>query len=260
MGNKLANRQKKYEKAYDQEIIRRLPIIIRIDGKNFSKVTKKLPRPFDSDFMDLMANTMLSLVKDVDGTVFAYQQSDEITLVLRNDQTFDTEPYFGNRIQKLVSISAANATYEFNNQLLKSNIKLTRKALFDARVCAVPSITEAANNLIWRQQDCMRNAVANAARSELGHNLVKHKNQAQQLQLLKDKCNIVFDTYYPSKYKLGIASYRVPTFVDTKYGRVSRNKWVLDYNIPKFSDDREFLLEILNSGRDIFRADRDLNG
>lgn len=258
MAGKLATRQKQYEEAYDYKIIRRLPIIIRIDGKNFSKLTKKISKPFSPEFMDLMANTMLNISKDIDGTVFAYQQSDKITLVLRNDQTLETEAYFNNRVQKLASVSASMATLEFNNLLKKSNLHLTRKALFDARVFAVPSIIESLNNLIWRQQDCIKNAITSAAMAEIGHAKLKNKNQAEQIKLLKEKCNINFEEFYPPQYRLGIGSYRVPTFIDTKYGRVNRTKWILDYNLPIFSEDREFILEILNSGKDIFRAERDL--
>ena len=54
--------------------------------------------------MDIMATTLIETVKQIDGAVFGYQQSDEITFVLRNDWTNDTDPWFSNRVQKIISM------------------------------------------------------------------------------------------------------------------------------------------------------------
>ncbi len=268
MGFTLANRQKSYEEAYDHKIIRRLPVIVRVDGKNFSRLTRRLLRPYCPKLMSLMAHTMLSVVKDVEGCIFAYQQSDEITFVLRNDNTLDTEPWYGNRIQKIASISAALTTYHFNEGLrdMDDPPGLAGPAIFDARVFAVPSLNEVVNNLIFRQQDCIRNAVTTAAQAELGNrfgrktaaSLLEERTTKDRIELLREKCDIDFNEYYPERFRFGIGAYRVPKIIQTESGQITRQRWAIDASLPEFVDNRDFVMTILNSGSDIFRAGRDL--
>ena len=262
----IGNRHKLYESAYDYKIIQRLPIIIRVDGRSFHSVTKKLEKPYCPKLMDIMAHTLIETIRQLDGAVFGYQQSDEITFVLKNDKTNETEPWFANRIQKIASVTAAITTYEFNKKFWGMNNRpdLHGQTIFDARVFAVPNISEAINNLIWRQQDCTKNAITNAAQHELGkllgkkttYKLLHNKNQKAREELLKEKCGIIFSEHYPDSYKFGIASYRVPLLLESNDGNIVRHKWVLDKNLPTFSMEREFIRGILESGKDIFRADR----
>lgn len=262
----LAERQKRYEKAYDQTIMRRIPVIIRVNGRSFSRITRYLDRPYCPVFMDIMANTMLAVIKKLDGTVFGYQQNDEITFIVRNDQSFDTEPFFGNRIQKITSIAAATTTLEFNKLLLQSNLNLQDDALFDCKAFGIPNITEAVNNLIWRQQDCTRSAITDAALVEIGAKYGKRtafkmlhgKNVSERIEMLMDKCNIEFDSYYPSSYRNGIACYKAPKIIETSDGQMARQKWILDYDVQGFTQIKNVILNIINTGTDIFRAERDL--
>jgi len=119
--------------------------------------------------MALMANTMIDMAKELEGCIFAYQQSDEVTFVLRNDQSLEAQPWFDNRIQKMASISGAMATDIFKDlyDSLSERPDLEWPALFDARAFGVPSMSEVANNLVFRQQDCIRNAVTNVVQTEL---------------------------------------------------------------------------------------------
>lgn len=266
----LGDRQKLYEKATDYEIIRRVPVIIRVDGRKFSSLTKKLPRPFCPKMLNLMSDTMINSIKNIDGAIFGYQQSDEITFVLRNDQSLDSEPWFGNRIQKICSITAALVTLNFNNLLkdLQDPPVLLGQAIFDARVFALPSALEVANNLIFRQHDCIRNAITSASRAELSNKfgkkttdkILKGKNTAERKHLLFEECGIDFETYYPSSFKFGTGAYKVAKIVGDEENQLTRHRWILDSNLPKFSDDksRSFILGIINSGKDIFRPERDL--
>ena len=262
----LSERQKAYEDVYDHRIIKRLPLIIRLDGRGFSRLTKRLPRPYCSKMLDLMANTMLNTAMEVEGAIFAYQQSDEITIVLRNDKSYDSEPWFQNRIQKIVSITASLATMFFikNFSSMDNPPDINNNAIFDCRVFAVPSLQEAANNLIFRQQDCIRNAITSAAQAELGKQfgkktalkLLHNKNSKDRLDLLLTKCSIDFDKHYPSAFRMGVGAYKIPTLI--KDSENMRSKWTLDKNVPSFITDKNFILNILHSGVDVFRAERDL--
>lgn len=264
MYDSLGDRQKDYEKAFDYEMIRRTPVIVRVDGRGFSKLTRKLQRPYEPIFLEAMAETMFYLVSEMAGAVFAYQQSDEITFVLRNDQTLDSEPWYGNRIQKLCSISAALATKGLEKALAKHETKLplVGDGIFDARVFAVPTISEAVNNLIWRQQDCTRNAVSNATQALLGKkigkktafNLLKGKSVKDRIELLKEECEIDFFEEFPAAFKSGVGAYKMPIVIPTSTGIDStRKKWILDWELPNFVTSRDFVYNIILTGQDVFR-------
>jgi tRNA(His) guanylyltransferase len=50
----LEDRMKAYEQATRTVLPRRLPIIVRVDGKGFSNYTKQLPgKPFDRNFISV---------------------------------------------------------------------------------------------------------------------------------------------------------------------------------------------------------------
>lgn len=263
----LGDRQKEYEFVYDYKITKRIPIIIRTDGRAFSRLTKKLPRPYCTKMQHLMADTMLEVCKQMEGAVFAYQQSDEITYILKNDQSHETEPWFDNRVQKIASVSASLATYYFNH--LYSNMdekpNIFGRATFDARVFAVPSIIEAINNIIFRQQDCIKNSVSSASSAELSKlygkkgavNKLHGKNQDERKELLLKECEIDFEKHYPKSFIYGIAAYRIPKIIETENGQITRHQWALDMELPNFIDDKSFLYTILSTGKDIFRAKRD---
>jgi len=103
-----------------------------------------------------MTRASLKTAQSIEGCVFAFTQSDEITYVLRNDQSLSSEPWFDNRIQKIASVIASMTSVNFMSEMCGPCV------YFDARVFAVPNIQEAINNIIWRQQDCVKNSISSA--------------------------------------------------------------------------------------------------
>jgi len=255
----LADIQKEYENCYDIKIMRRVPVVIRLNGRNFTKLTREVKHPFDDGFIEIMTHTLVQLCKQIDGSVFGYQFSDEITIVIKNDQAKDTDPWFGNRCQKIASGAAAIATYEFNKYFwnMSKPPPLTGAPLFDARVFGLPNIEVVTNNLIWRQQDCVEWSISTSAYCELKKKLSRKKAQAMMTgkdlyareQLLWDVCNIEFEEEYSNLIKRGIGCYLVPDIS-------SKKKWHVDLDLPIFSEDRDFIFNILSSGSDIFRPER----
>ena len=79
---RLGERMKMYEHVWRHKLIRRMPVIIRVDGKAFHTFTKGLNKPFDDIFMDAMQATAEYLVREIQGCKFAYVQSDEICLII----------------------------------------------------------------------------------------------------------------------------------------------------------------------------------
>ena len=117
MGSKrdsLGDRMKGYENVTRTKLVRRMPVIIRIDGKAFHTFTKGFDKPFDSLLMDAMNRTMKYLCENIQGCMLGYTQSDEISLLLVDYQTLTTDSWFDDTVQKMCSISASMATLAFN--------------------------------------------------------------------------------------------------------------------------------------------------
>ena len=83
-----------YEQIPKFKLYRRTPVAIRIDGKAFHTFTRGFKRPFDDILVEAMRLTMLECCKEIQGCVLGYCQSDEITLILIDYQTFDTAAWF----------------------------------------------------------------------------------------------------------------------------------------------------------------------
>ena len=112
--NSLGGRMKQnYEDIFKHKLPERMPVIIRLDGRAFHTLTKKANKPFDNNFISLMNATALYLCMNIDGCQLAYIQSDEISLLLHNYKTLNTQSWFNNEIQKMCSISAAMASSYF---------------------------------------------------------------------------------------------------------------------------------------------------
>ena len=110
----LGNRMKGYENISRSYLIRRIPVIIRLDGKAFHTFTRGLKKPFDEILMNTMWETAKYLCENIQGCKIAYTQSDEISLLLTDYENIDTSAWFDNNVQKMVSISASMATLAFN--------------------------------------------------------------------------------------------------------------------------------------------------
>lgn len=246
----LAARHAQYARDYDYTIMRQVPVIFDINGSNFVKVTKGYDKPFDPEFSSDMTEVLLGLCEEIDGAVFGYQFSDKVVVVARNDQNHNTTPWMGNHVQKMASVSASIAT------------SILGRGYFESFVHGVPNISETVNNLISRQQECIRYSVASAAYIEMGrrlgrdetNELLHGKNLVERKQLLLEACGIEFDTFYDSEFRLGIAAFKAPKVVEGK----SKHRWVISKRLPLFSEDRPFVQSIITNGTDIFRAERDV--
>lgn len=175
-----------------------LPIMVRLDGKGFSKWTKGLNRPYDERLSRIMIDTTKYLV-DYFNAKMGYTQSDEITLVLYSEDN-NSEVYFNGKIQKLVSVSASVATAYFNNaaQTVFPDKSL---AFFDSRVWTVPNVVEATNAFLWREQDATKNSISMAARHYYSHKELHGKSGKEMQEMLFAKG--VNWNNYPDFFKRG---------------------------------------------------------
>src|ERR1035437_9992165 len=134
---KLSDRIKEFYEDRTKTFLNRKTItIIRLDGKGFSKFTKNLKKPFDDGFSDDMNAAAVYLCENIQGAKFAYTQSDEISVVLTDTDTLESDAWFDYNVQKMVSIAASFATAKFNQLRLfrEQNNPEYKLAAFDARV------------------------------------------------------------------------------------------------------------------------------
>lgn len=261
----LGDRMKAYENIERRYLTARAPVIIRIDGVHFHSYTKSFERPFYEPFRQVMANTMLDLCKQVAGCKLGYTQSDEITLLVTDDDTLETQPWFGKNLQKIVSVGAAMATYYFNKNvenILKLNkdtltsVKQLKNlsylqfahekqiAVFDARAFCVPR-EEVLNAFEWRQQDCIRNAIESVGHTYFPQHQLQGKSCNEIKEMLSNYYGINFEAY-PTWYKRGVCAKRMPKEIQTPEGEwITRNKWEFDYEIPIFHEDPNYIEDIV---------------
>lgn len=226
----LGNRMKAYESETKYSMETRKPIILRLDGKAFHTYTRGMDRPYDKKLAFAMHETMKFLCEQISDCRFGYTQSDEITLVLTNDRSIDYSPWFKNQIQKMVSIASSLCTFKFNDIMYKETGKM---ALFDCRAFTVPDYIEASNCVFWRQLDAKRNSIQMLAQSLFSHKELQGISCIELESKILIEYNINWNNLDTWK-KWGVACYK------------NSSGWELDYNIPLFKDNWNYLYKILN--------------
>lgn len=178
----LGERMKQYEAAARQILPPRTHAIIRVDGRAFHSYLRGCEKPFDHTFMEDMNAVSRALCKEISGAVFAYTQSDEISVLVSDMANENTQQWFGGVVQKMASVSASIATAHLCH--LRDSL-----ATFDARVFVIPSAHEVGNYFIWRQQDCVRNSILMTAQAHFSHKQLQGKNCDQMQEMLfQEKC------------------------------------------------------------------------
>lgn len=251
----LSIRQKSfYEIRTRTYLPRRTYTIIRIDGKAFKNYTKSLNKPFDEDLIEAMDSTAIYLCKNIQGAKLAYVQSDEITIVMTDFDTLQTDAWFDGEVQKIVSVSASMATREFNRvriiQQLANGIDIKyilngKLAEFDSRAFTIPFKEEVLNNIIWRQRDCVRNSISSVAQSLFSHTQLTGKNQSDMQEMCFEKGVNWND--FPEKQKRGRVIVKRQINYPSKNGGEPyiRNEWK-SIAAPDFNKDRSLFDEIFN--------------
>src|SRR5579885_1268245 len=151
MSNKLKVRIDNYAGLSNYKLLPKVPIIITLNIRNANKITSLLEKPYDDRFMESLTATMVSLLHNIDGSVFGYAFNDEIVIMARNDQTIETKQWLGGSIQKMVSVISATAATHFNAYARSIGLELI-DVVFIVNVFNVPNITEAINTIISKQQ------------------------------------------------------------------------------------------------------------
>ena len=279
LGDRMKNNYENVNRFY---LTRRMPVIIRVDMRAGHTFTKGMNKPFDDVFVKTMQETMEYLCENIQGCVLGYTQSDEISLVLVDYAELTTDAWFGNNLQKMCSVSASMATLAFNKFFsgrvqefmydccdefgddvlpekqndyeLAHNVyfKKFNAAMFDSRVFTIPK-EEVCNYFIWRQQDSTRNSIQSVGQANFSQKELHGKscNNIQDMLMIQKGINW---NDYATTLKRGSCCIKVDDGL-TEYdktenicGYTQRSKWVIDNEIPIFSQDRNYIERLINVG------------
>lgn len=255
----LGDRMKNYEYSFRNYLPNRLPIIVRVDGSHFHSYTKKCKKPFDDKLIEVMNDVAAFLCENIHGAQVAYVQSDEISVLINNYTTLHSQSWFNNNIQKMASVSAGMASAKFTANSYKIwgfeefegilSDAVIKPAYFDSRAFILPK-EEVNNYFLWRQKDATRNSVQMLARSLYSHKQCNNKKNSE----LQEMC-----------FQKGVNWNNLPT--DQKRGRCivkqtfvkenihlptgqtvqsNRSRWVVDNNIPIFTQDKTYINKFVN--------------
>lgn len=256
---KLKDRIALYEEASDYKLLGRVPIIICINGRSFSKITSLMEKPYCEKFSECMYATALRLAMEVEGAVFSYCFGDEIVVIARNDQSLETNFWYDNRVQKIASVTASIATLHFNNCATALNLNIMGDAIFTANAFVVPNVTEAINVIVSKQQLSFQKSLHFACLYELLNKkydkndikeMIQGTSSDDKINLLQQECGIDFNNY-PIAFRRGVACYRQPKLIDGNL----KHKWAVNMEIPIFTKEQSFLSNIFHGGTDIIRQD-----
>ena len=273
----LANRMKEYEKRNQYYLQKRTPVAIRVDGRSFHTFTKGFQRPFDDVLIKTMQETAKYMCENIQGAKLAYVQSDEITIILTDYDTLETDCWFNYRTDKLCSISASMATMAFNHvfvknvdewgrltfpnwdeggtneevdvDLLKLNDAYQRAigkgAMFDARCFNIPK-EEVTNLIYWRQLDATRNSIQMVGQANFSHKELQNKSCNDIQDMLHEQKGINWNDY-PTVYKRGTAcikNMKIIEYLDEfkvtaklMDSTKTENSWIIDTEMPIFKGE-----------------------
>lgn len=261
MANKrdsLGDRMKgNYENRAKTYLVRRMPVVIRLDGEAFHTFTRGFDKPFDDVMMQTMQQTTLKLCQEIQGCVFGYTQSDEITLILVDYDDISTDAWFDYSTQKICSVAASMCTLYFNKIFAEMvdvfiansdvspeeeklekvyNRAIEKGAMFDARAFNIP-VEEVTNCVLWRQQDATRNSISSLAQSKFSCKELHGKNSSQMQDMLMEKFNINWNNLTIPQ-KRGTAVYK-RTIDDV-------TEWIVDYQMPILKgEDRDYVEKLV---------------
>lgn len=215
-GLDIGNRMKAYERCFEYTLPKRIPVIVRIDGRAFHTITRRrFGKNWSLEFVEQMVEVAKTVSKDM-GCKFCYSQSDEVSFLLTDYETIKTDGWFKYDIRKIISVSASLAASVFS-RLHGRNIS------FDSRCFSMPQ-DDVCNYFLWRQLDATRNAVQMAGREYFSHKELHQKTGYMIQEMLFQQHGINFNDY-PIVRKRGFCI-------------VSGEK---DFNIPLFNQDRKYI-------------------
>lgn len=237
-----------YEESLDQYILPDMYIAVRLDGRSFTSLTKKMnyEKPFDVKFRDMMVDTVKALMEAGFRVIYGFTQSDEISLLFHRD-----ENTFSRKVRKINTTLAGEASGTFS-------LALGEVATFDSRVIPLPNEKKLADYFAWRQEDAKRNALQGycywtlrkeGKTASQAARILNKQGFKFKIDLLEER-GINFDEV-PKWQRLGVGVYFKDVeregFNPIKNEKViaKRRELFADYDLPYGDEYRKFVLDFL---------------
>lgn len=174
----LGDRIKRYEKTFNQQALRRTPLMIRVDGRAFHTLTRNADKPFDHKLIYAMVKSSIDVAKDMQGFKCAYIQSDEATFLITDYDDIKSQGWFDYDLSKVISISSSIMSVSFNKYY-----DTDKMPVFDSRAFNVPE-NDVVNAFLWRAKDWERNSLQMYCRSFFSHKELHGKNRNDMHEML----------------------------------------------------------------------------
>lgn len=244
-----------YEVRSQTYLTRRVPVIIRADGRAFHTFCKRFKKPYDEHLNGCLNNTLKSLCSKVQCVKMGQRHSDELSLLLIDYDALQTEPFFDYNVQKMCSVVAAMATAEFCRQLiyLKNQVwqvgnllfEIENWPVFDCRCFNIPE--KEISNYVWcRLLDCKRSSINMMAQSLFSHAQLQNKTCNEMQEMMFQEKGINWDSL-PQEQKSGVLCLRKdvekPVEKGPDAGKVCiRSVWSTE-PAPKLKSDLDAILK-----------------
>lgn len=137
-----------HETAGERRLAPGTVVVVRLDGRGFTRLLQRrgeLERPLDLRIRDVMIATADHVMRCGPDVDYGHTQSDEISLLLRAD---DTRRPTDDLVALLVGEASAKITHLLGEQ-----------ACFACRIAELPDLEAAAEYLRWRQEVGAREAL-----------------------------------------------------------------------------------------------------
>ena len=222
-------------------------IVVRLDGRNFSQLSRTLEfeKPYDTDFVRIIAEASCLLFQEF-SPLFIYAFSDEISLLLG-------EIPFAGRVEKIDSVLASFLSGAFTRKIMeqerfKEKLTGTNPISFDSRVIPL-SREKVVEYFHWRQMESWRNCLNGYSYWTLREDHSKaeamkilHKKKSNQLHDLLFENNIKL-AHMPAWQRRGVGIYKKRFEIEglnplTQKKVISnRKKIFVDWELPIFDEE-----------------------
>jgi tRNA(His) guanylyltransferase len=239
-----------YETANDVYVLPEMYMVARVDGRNFTKLTKDVHQfqaPFDERFRDYMVETVKHLMNCGFNVIYGFTESDEISLLFDFNETT-----FSRKHRKYNSVLAGEASAKFSTLL--GSI-----ASFDCRICELPNKNLVVDYFRWRNEDAHRNALNAHCYWRLRQDGFTKGQATKRIEGISnaDKNELLFSyginfNELPNWQKRGVGVYWKDIEKEGFNPKtkekviVTRRQIITDFELPMRDDHNEFILDIIN--------------
>lgn len=227
-----------YKNRYELKFGKGELLIISINGTDFTKFTENLVKPFDDIITGALQETVLRLCIQLPGTVFAYQHSDKIDLLIKADIS-------DLKLTELISGVSSIVTLFFNNALADYVSKL-------AEMIANGTLDETSEDLNVYVSKLYTATFTVSAFDIASRDVINYFNLKQSMCIVHAN-NKYHDsigkeeeeTNIPSELLFGSAAYALPASKLDPEGVEGRYVYYVDRKLPLFKTNNNFITDTL---------------